>query len=391
MDFYLSEKNCYQRLEDEFKKYGRLIFCVDFDDTIYDFHKVGRKYDDVISLLHRWEKYSEVVILTGNGEEMYPKIEQYLADNNIKYKGINCDSSVHVNGRKTYANVYIDDRGGLPLVYKMLNTLITKIENGEVSPINNFNALETKDRIVAWIRDWFESNGKNCNAIVGISGGKDSSVVAALCVEALGKDRVIGVMMPKGVQADIDDSVQVTDHLGINSMNINIQGAYHEIMNQMGSIFMSDIDGYTDFDVSEQTKINLGPRLRMSVLYAVAQSMNGRVANTCNLSEDWVGYSTRWGDSVGDFSPLSQLTSDEVVAIGDACGLPYELTHKTPSDGLCGKTDEDNLGFTYAVLNKYIRTGVCEDEEVKNKIDEMHQKNLFKLEMMPSFQYKEEK
>ena len=162
-------------------------------------------------------------------------------------------------------------------------------------------------------------------------------------------------------------------------------------MNQMGSIFMSDIDGYTDFYVSEQTKINLGPRLRMSVLYAVAQSMNGRVANTCNLSEDWVGYSTRWGDSVGDFSPLSQLTSDEVVAIGDACGLPYELTHKTPSDGLCGKTDEDNLGFTYAVLNKYIRTGVCEDEEVKNKIDEMHQKNLFKLEMMPSFQYKEEK
>lgn len=133
MDFYLSEKNCYQRLENEFKQHGRLIFCVDFDDTIYDFHKVGRKYDDVISLLHRWEKYSEVVILTGNGEEMYPKIEKYLADNNIKYKGINCDSSVHVNGRKTYANVYIDDRGGLPFVYKMLDTLITKIENGEVT------------------------------------------------------------------------------------------------------------------------------------------------------------------------------------------------------------------------------------------------------------------
>ena len=133
MDFYLSEKNCYQRLENEFKQHGRLIFCVDFDDTIYDFHKVGRTYDDVISLLHRWEKYSEVVILTGNGEEMYPKIEKYLADNNIKYKGINCDSSVHVNGRKTYANVYIDDRGGLPFVYKMLDTLITKIENGEVS------------------------------------------------------------------------------------------------------------------------------------------------------------------------------------------------------------------------------------------------------------------
>lgn len=133
MDFYLSEQNCYQRLENEFKQYGRLIFCVDFDDTIYDFHKVGRTYDDVISLLHRWEKYSEVVILTGNGEEAYPKIQKYLADHNIKYKGINCDSSVHVNGRKTYANVYIDDRGGLPFVYKMLDTLITKIESGEVA------------------------------------------------------------------------------------------------------------------------------------------------------------------------------------------------------------------------------------------------------------------
>ena len=128
MDFYLSEENCYQRLEDEFKKYGRLIFCVDFDDTIYDFHKVGRRYDDVISL----ENYSEVVILTGNGEEKYPEIEKYLVDNNIKYKGINCDSSVYVSGRKTYANVYIDDRGGLPSVYRMLEKLITKIENGEV-------------------------------------------------------------------------------------------------------------------------------------------------------------------------------------------------------------------------------------------------------------------
>ena len=133
MDYYLSEENCYQRIEDEFKKYGRLIFCVDFDDTIYDFHKVGRKYDDIISLLHRWENYSEVVIWTGNGEEEYPKIEKYLADNNIKYKGINCDSSVCVSGRKTYGNVYIDDRGGLPSVYKMLSKLITKIENGEIA------------------------------------------------------------------------------------------------------------------------------------------------------------------------------------------------------------------------------------------------------------------
>jgi hypothetical protein len=133
MDFYLSEDNCYQRLEDEFKKYGRLIFCVDFDDTIYDFHKLGRFYDDVITLLKRWEPYSEVIIFTGNKEDKYPMIEEYMNRIGVKYKGINCDSSVSFGGRKTYANVYIDDRGGLPSVYNNLNRLITKIENGEVS------------------------------------------------------------------------------------------------------------------------------------------------------------------------------------------------------------------------------------------------------------------
>ena len=255
--------------------------------------------------------------------------------------------------------------------------------------MNNFNAIKVKNECVQWIRDWFAHNGPDCNAIIGISGGKDSSVVAALCVEALGKDRVVGVMMPNGMQADIWDSVEVVEHLGIKHTSVNIEHAYCHTLNAIQHSF--DIDGHVDFKISEQTKVNLAPRIRMSVLYAVAQSLNGRVANTCNLSEDWVGYSTRWGDSVGDFSPLSQLTSDEVVAIGDACRLPYELTHKTPSDGLCGKTDEDNLGFTYAVLNKYIRTGICEDEDIKNKIDEMHNKNLFKLEMMPSFPYKEEK
>lgn len=132
MDFYLDPENCYQRLEDEFKKYGKLIFCVDFDDTLYDFHNVGRTYGDVMALLKVWEDYSEVVIFTGNGEDKYPMIENYLAAYGIKYKGINCDSSIEVNGRKTYANVYIDDRGGLSLVYEHLQRLIEKIKKGEV-------------------------------------------------------------------------------------------------------------------------------------------------------------------------------------------------------------------------------------------------------------------
>ena len=240
-----------------------------------------------------------------------------------------------------------------------------------------FDAKKAKEEVVKWIKEWFDINGKDCNAVVGISGGKDSSVVAALCVEALGKDRVIGVLMPNGGQGDIDDAVELINHLGIKSYTINIKGAVDKILRCM------ELNG---IDITEQTRINLPPRIRMSTLYAVSQSNNGRVANTCNLSEDWVGYATRYGDAAGDFSPLSQLTVTEVKEIGRVLGLPAELVDKTPSDGLCGKTDEDNLGFTYEVLDRYIRTGEIDDEDIKNKIDDMHEKNLFKLQLMPSFQ-----
>lgn len=254
--------------------------------------------------------------------------------------------------------------------------------------MDNFNAMKVKNDCVAWIREWFEHNGPGCNAIIGISGGKDSSVVAALCVEALGKDRVIGVMMPNREQSDISCSYDLVLHLGIQYVVANI-GAIVEACES--NLYLHEANSYTrelnPIVWSEQTKINLPPRIRMSMLYAISQSLNGRVSNNCNLSEDWIGYSTRYGDSVGDFSPLSQLTTDEVVAIGKELGLPDELIYKTPSDGLCGKTDEDNFGFTYEVLNKYIRTGICEDEAVKAKIDSMHKKNLFKLMPMPTFHY----
>lgn len=258
--------------------------------------------------------------------------------------------------------------------------------------MNDFNAVEAKNACVEWIRQWFENNGNGCNAVIGISGGKDSTVVAALCVEALGKDKVIGVLMPNGYQDDIDDSYDVVGYLDIRFAEININ---KPIVNMYNAIHINNTnwahgDDNMYISVSEQARINLPPRIRMATLYAVSQSVNGRVANTCNLSEDYIGYSTRWGDSVGDFAPLAHFTSEEVVAIGDACGLPYELTHKTPSDGLCGKTDEDNFGFTYKVLNKYIRTGECEDEEIKAKIDAMHKKNLFKLMPMPAFNYWEQ-
>ena len=237
-----------------------------------------------------------------------------------------------------------------------------------------FNAEKVKNECVQWIRDFFEENGKGCNAVVGISGGKDSSIVAALCVEALGKDRVIGVLMPNGEQADIDMAKLLVDHLGIKHFIVNIKAAVDGIINAI------------PFELSVQSKTNLPPRIRMATLYAVSQSHNGRVANTCNLSEDWVGYSTRYGDSAGDFSPCSHLTVDEVKQIGRLLGLPSELVDKVPSDGLCGKTDEDNLGFTYAVLDRYIRTGEIDDPEAKERIDRLHRLNLFKLQLMPSFE-----
>ena len=239
-----------------------------------------------------------------------------------------------------------------------------------------FNAEKIKNECVEWIRDFFDNNGKDCNAVLGISGGKDSSIVAALCVAALGKDRVVGILMPNGEQCDIADSRQLVEHLGIRNYTSNIKDAYD---NTLASIKAAGLEP------SNQAIINLAPRLRMTTLYAFSQTLNGRVVNTCNLSEDWIGYSTRYGDSAGDFGPIAGITVEEVLQVGEYLGLPENLVHKVPSDGLSGMSDEDKIGFTYAVLDKYIRTGVCEDEETKAKIDRMNKMNAFKLKPLPFY------
>lgn len=238
-----------------------------------------------------------------------------------------------------------------------------------------FNPEKIKNECVNWIKKFFKENGKDCNAVIGISGGKDSSVAAALCVEALGKDRVIGVLMPCGEQHDIDCAYALVNHLGIKHYVINVKDSIEGLKNSFPD----------NLPLSTQAITNLPPRIRMSTLYAVSQSVNGRVVNTCNLSEDWVGYSTRYGDAAGDFSPLSNLTVAEIKQIGALLGLPDELVNKVPIDGLCGKTDEENLGFTYAELDRYIRTGKIDDKSKKARIDELHERNLFKLQLMPSF------
>lgn len=238
-----------------------------------------------------------------------------------------------------------------------------------------FNPVKTKDACVQWIRDYFTENGKGCHAVIGISGGKDSSVTAALCAEALGKNQVLGVLMPHGNQADIEDSYQLCRHLGIDYMTIDIGTAFrsikHQIKAEMGDRW------------SAQSGINLGPRLRMSTLYAAAQTIRGRVANTCNLSEDWVGYSTLFGDLAGDFSPLGLLTVEEVKRIGlEALNLPKNLVEKTPADGLCGKTDEDNLGFSYQTEDDYLRRGIVPEASIKERIDTLHKDSAFKREVI---------
>lgn len=231
-----------------------------------------------------------------------------------------------------------------------------------------------RTQAVEWIRHYMKSTGGR-KAVIGISGGKDSTVAAALCVEALGKENVIGVMMPNGVQADIKDSEKIIKHLGIDSLVVDIQYAYMNLVNQIN-----------EHHITSQAQINMPPRLRMTVLYGVSQNIGGRVVNTCNLSEDTTGYSSLYGDSAGDFSPLSRLTTEEIVGIGDALGLPYDLVHKTPSDGLCGLTDEDNLGFTYHEINELIRKGVKGphyDEIIKK-----YKANKFKTEIIriPAFE-----
>ena len=238
-----------------------------------------------------------------------------------------------------------------------------------------FDAKKATEATIKWIQDWFEINGKGCNAVIGISGGKDSSVVAALCVKALGSDRVIGVMMPQGEQFDIDYSIELCELLGIKTHTVNVGKTIEALKESLG------------FEASTQTVTNIPPRIRMAVLYAVSQSFNGRVANTCNLSEDWVGYSTRYGDAAGDFGAISHFTVAEVKAIGRELGLPEKFVEKPPLDGLCGKTDEDNLGFKYETLDKYIREGIEPDPETKARIDRLHNINLFKLRYMDTFKF----
>lgn len=234
----------------------------------------------------------------------------------------------------------------------------------------NFNADMECKNIIKWIRGYFENQPSAKGAIIGISGGKDSSVAAKLLVEALGKERVFGVLIPNGEQKDIGDSLRVVDILGINHKIVNIEKAYNGLL-----------EGIQEDSLSIDAKINISPRLRMTTIYAICASMHYRVCGTGNKSEGFVGYTTKWGDNAFDFNPIGDLTTEEVMAVGDSLGLPYELVHKTPTDGLSEQSDEEKLGLSYKQVNDYIERGSCGDKEIDKKIKLKNEYNKHKGEL----------
>lgn len=238
-----------------------------------------------------------------------------------------------------------------------------------------YTVKEEIEHIVDWIKEYFVKNGPNSKAIIGISGGKDSTIAAALCVKALGPDKVIGILMPQGIQPDIEDARRVCEHLGIRSYEININSTCN-------ALYQAIDEGY-DYDHNicnnKAVSTNLPARIRMTTLYAMAAELGGRVCNTCNRSEIFVGYSTKYGDRAGDFAPLAGYTVKELIYIGVALGLPIDLIQKVPSDGMCGATDEDNLGFTYAELDDYILNDIKPDYDTYKKIIEAHARNQHKI------------
>ena len=245
-----------------------------------------------------------------------------------------------------------------------------------------FDANKVKDQLVQGIRDWFDKNGKGCKAVIGLSGGKDSTIVAALCAEALGKENVITVGIPDKGQ-NLNGADEIAKYLGIQCRSINI--------NKISEQIKFDLYYNGSVRLSEQAEQNIPPRVRMIVLYAISQSFNGRVIGTCNASENYIGYFTKYGDGASDFEPVAELTVHELYQIGDALGIPKKWVYKVPDDGLPHSCPDDEkfekMGFNYEKLDKYIREGTSGDEVADNAITRMHEMNLFKLKLSDTIKF----
>jgi len=247
--------------------------------------------------------------------------------------------------------------------------------------MEKFDAVKIKDQLVQGIRDWFDKNGKGCNAVIGLSGGKDSTIVAALCAKALGKEHVIGVSLPDKKQ-NLNEADEIAKYLGIKFITVNIGGPTSVID---CALFGA---GITTTIMADQ---NIPPRVRMLMLYAISQSNNGRVIGTCNASENYIGYFTKYGDGASDFEPIAELTVHELYQTGDALGIPKKWVYKVPDDGLPHSCPDDEkfekMGFNYEKLDKYIREGTSGDEVADNAIIRMHEMNLFKMKMSDTIKF----
>lgn len=384
-DRYLFQANVVNRLLEEYERYGRIIVAYDFDNTIFDFYSNGDTYPNVMKLLRDLKPYANFIVYTCRPEKQYDEIKEYLDAHELPYDTIN-EPIIVLNGEdkgsKLFYSVLLCDRAGLYSAFTALKEVVNilnerKREKEIEERTAQFKAL--KDDIVQWIRDYFEKAGGK-GAVIGISGGKDSTVVAGLLVEALGKERVFGVLMPNGTQKDIQDSRRVVNILGIDSDIVNIGYAYDKLVDEMN---------YT-VDLTDEAKINIAPRLRMTTLYAIAQTKGYRVAGTGNACEAYVGYCTKWGDTAHDFNPIAELTVDEVIGVGMALGLPNDLLLKAPADGLSGSTDEERLGVTYSQIAEVRENGTCGDEEADVIIKTKHLMSLHKFEPIPHYSKEQE-
>ena len=245
-----------------------------------------------------------------------------------------------------------------------------------------FDAAAERDRLVAAVKALAAAQGFT-RVVVGVSGGKDSSVAAALCARALGPENVYGVMLPDGEQRDIADSRRVCEALGIRQRTLNI-GAMHRALLAEVEPERPAAAGEFPLPFSRESDINVGPRLRMTALRYVAQALGARLVGTGNLSEATVGYCTKDGDTSCDFALLGSLTSLEVVELGLSMPeLPPELVRKTPSDGLSGMSDEEKLGLSYRSIHDYLRLGTSGDPAVDARIRQKEAANAHKRRMPP--------
>ena len=227
-----------------------------------------------------------------------------------------------------------------------------------------------REHLVDWLKNYFIENGSvDTKAVIGISGGKDSTVAAALLCRALGPERVIAVLMPNGEQPDIDDSYAICEALHIPSENIwtiNISEAVNACIGTMGYF-------------NDTIMTNTPARVRMIMLYQVAAVVGGRVCNTGNASELYIGYTTKYGDLAGDFAPLRHYFVRDIVAIGLTMPeIPKYLVTKTPGDGMCGCTDEAALGFSYETLDAFLIDKVTPDYSIQREIERRHNMNNHK-------------